>query len=231
MRTINRAFGGLFVALFVLGLAVSSSQAEVYTSNAVGYVKLQIPAGGGWVQLATPFDAANSAPMTLDQVFGDTFPDWTTVQFHSPNGYQIFTYLMGEWRNTSMLPSGDYQVLRGTGCWVCTPVGTDAMELVIAGEVPEPPLNEVMLAPGHNIFSFGFPTETPVNDALLNARDWDTIQLYTPGGGYTTWTYIMGAWRDASMAPASFSFMPGYAYWYYNASPTALAWDQPKLYE
>lgn len=222
--------GVLVIFLLLLWVIPAVCSAQTATGYAVGYVKIDIPAGGSWVQVATPFDASTGEPMTLDQVFGDRLPENTEIQFRTGSGYDVFTYLLGEWRNESLDPNGDYQMPRGNGCWLKTPNGTEAMELIVAGTVPEQGPHTVTLAVGYSIFGFGFPTETSIGEAGLNPNEGDTIQKVVPGSGYTVWTYLLDSWRDENLQPVNFTFQPGKAYWYYNAGGGSLTWHQPKLY-
>lgn len=232
MRYVNRYFAARFIAT-LLGVAIiSDTEAAAESLNAVGYITISIPGGGNWVQVATPFDRTGGNPMTLDDTFGDNFPNETTLQFYTETDYEVFNYIQGTWYNTSMAFAADYEIPRGGGCWLKTPSGTEAIDLKIAGQVPDddPPLNTIVLDPGWNIFSFGFPTETPIEDANLLASNWDRIQLFVTGSGYQQLTYIAGDWYNADMTLAEFSFQPGQAYWYYNDSDSSLTWDQPQLY-
>ncbi len=234
MKKIKSYFVLVSALSLLIGGAASQAAAEVEALGAVGYVTVDIPEGGKWVQVATPFDSFEGMlgnPMTVDEVFGDHFPDATEIQFFDGSSYEVLTCYSGEWYDDAWEVVGNREVPRGTGCWLRTPGGTEAGQLMVAGQVPEDELNEVTLTSGYTMFSFGFPTATLVDDALLNAGESDEIQLYDPNGGaYEVWTHYGGVWYDSDWTADNFTFQPGLSYWYRNAG-AAFVWFQPKLYD
>jgi len=222
--------GSLLLALVAVMVAGTVLAAEVTSVNVVGFKRLDLPAG--LTLVSAPFVQVGDqvADVTLGGAFGDDTPEGTIIYLYTPGvGYTTYTYVDGMgWVDDFFTPGQETNVLyRGEGFWVRAP---SAFTNAVAGEVPSSlnPTNTVVLPSGLQLFSFGFPADTPVDQSGLNPTEGDIIYNYE-GGTYTTYTYVDGmGWVDDLFSPVEVVFMMGEAYWYRAVSQ--ITWDQTKPY-
>lgn len=213
--------------------------ANVYSVNAVGYVKKDLPAG--YSLLSTPFSAVGGTAIDLQTLLGSV-PEDTAVFFSVPGGgYDTFVYLSwaGGWVNaTTFAAAGGEKVLRGESFWIQLPSATT---LSLAGEVPgaQDATNKINLIQGYQLVASAYPAATVVANSGsptggLTPNTDDVIYIpKTTGSGYDTYVYLdyLGGWLDAvSYSPATISFAPASGGWYNSAGAGTNVWSQSKPY-
>jgi hypothetical protein len=171
----------LTAALSAAGVATSMAQA-VYSVNAVGYVNTTLQPGFNLV--SNPLDAAdNSIPALFAGV---------------PAGTQVYTYDGTTFTTTTFVnptlgwqPAANrtIQVANGDGVFVRNP-GTAAHTVTFVGEVPQGADSNQQLPAGLSIQGSTVPQTGTATALQFPAANQDQIFKYTPGTGYTSFTYI-----------------------------------------
>lgn len=222
----------LLASLMAVGLIAGIADAQVYSQNAVGYVKVEVPASG-FKLVSTPFVNLDGSEQTIDDIFGDSIPDSSTVFIWSvaTQTYEVYTFIDGlGWVDNLANEAGDTVVARGDGVWFQNPESA-AQELFIMGEVPGQALDEedISIPAAFRLFSFAFPAEMNIEDTDLVPADSDTIYEWLDSQAYAVYTYIDGlGWVDNLANEVDIILQPGRAYWY--QSGTSQTWTQSRPY-
>jgi len=232
--------GGILAASLV-----AQAQTPVYSVNAVGYTKVNLPAGFSMVSL--PFNSVGGAAMSIDDALGKNFADGTTIFFYmgAAIGYQSYTYYdngptdptTGWYNNSTSLMEGTNKILRGEGFWIQV---TSATNVVLAGEVPggTDATNSIPLVKGFQMVSSAYPAAMSVKNGLTPS-DGDTIFNWT-GAAYKSYTYYDNGptdpttgWydNDTSLQVADVSLAIGQAAWYQSVNNANVNWNQTKPYQ
>jgi hypothetical protein len=198
----------LFVAAALGAASVASSMAQVYSVNAVGYVKLTLQPG--FSLIANPLDAG--ANNTAAGIFADALPEGTQLYKWNGTGYDINTYdpLFGGWTAMDLPP--------GQGFWVSLP-GTAAAEVTFVGEVMQGSLQNP-LPQGFSIKASQVPQAGLISTDLgFPGADGDQLYFWN-GTGYDIATYdsLFGGWSPEPTVTV------GQAFWV--STPAAKSWDR-----
>jgi hypothetical protein len=195
----------LTAALSVAGLA--SSQAQVFSSNAVGYVNLTMTAGA-YNLITNPLDAEDNSVVGLFEALpnGSQVLKWNGAGF-SPNS-KGFT----GWSDTEM------EILPGEGAFVF-PGGAGEVTVTFVGEVMQGALSNA-LAAGFNLVGSMVPqsgtaTELDLADDLSTGAQ----VLKWNGSGYESFSLGFTGW-----APSEPSLEVGEGAFVSVNSPTS--WDR-----
>jgi hypothetical protein len=182
----------LTAALSAAGLASSMAQA-VYSVNAVGFVKVTVPAG--FSMIANPLKAPTN---TVGSLFADA-PDGTTVYKYDGTNYSVNGKDFGEFANpTQPLEPGEGAFIQNGG----TP-----FDVIFVGEVMQGSLSNAIPA-GFSIKSSQVPQSAQLDTVLgFPAVDGDLVFRYNNAtGAYQTHTYDFGAWDTAPVPNVGESF-------------------------
>jgi hypothetical protein len=211
--------------------AVASSQAQVYSVNAVGYVnKTLIP---GYNLISNPLNAANNTIGSLFNNFQGGPRDGTVVYKFVNGGFQTASYIeiLGSWSGDAV----DQTTLPGEGVFVYLPGPAAAGEaanktLTFVGEVPQN-ATSTAIPKGFSIKSSVVPQavapdktkNTDGSAAPIPGADGDVLYRYKPlTKNYDTFSYIelLGGW-DTPLPVIDV----GEAFYYFRAT-TPTTWNR-----
>ncbi len=227
----------LMACILAVGMMAGIAGAqEVLSRNAVGYVKVEVPAAS-LKMVSTPFVNFDGEDQTIDEVFG-VVPDDSELHVWDPilQSYAAYTYAdwAGGWIDGIGNTAGDTPFPRGQGAWFRN-VSSSEHELYFIGEVPDALLNEtdVPMVLGLSMAAFAYPVQITLNDpdANLNPIDDDEVHRWDPGSqSYSSYTYAewAGGWIDGSGNPAVITSAPGDAFWYKSGADQT--WEQERPY-
>ncbi len=96
--------------------AASMAQSNTFVSaNILGYTKKSVPANG-LIMIANPFVNSDKNGMTIDEIFGTSIPDGTTLYVYDDR-YTAYSYIDGiGWVDDSFGNAGGVIIPRGQGC-------------------------------------------------------------------------------------------------------------------
>ena len=234
----------LTAALTAAGLA--SSMAQVYSVNAVGYVKITIPAGGKLALIANPLKGnPNNELNTIMPLAADGSQDGVTLyRFNNAtqNYYDAvqFSAILGGWFSAD--PAASAALDPGEGVFIQNTLGVD-LTLTFVGDVlqaplPNPPLTNPI--PGNGLLSIkasqvpqGAALGTPSTPNTLGfpAVDGDTVYVFdVPSQNYLDayqFSSILGGWFSASDPnPDGPVILPGQSFFVQKSGPAAQSWDR-----
>ena len=167
----------LLLSAALVALGVASSQAQVYSVNAVGYVNVTIPAGG-FAMITNP----------LDQGAGN----YTVASLipSPPEGTIIYKFINGAYEPANFFEFGEWgtpaqTIEPGEGVFVKTPAG-QALTITFVGEVRQAAASNKALVVGFNMTGSLVPQagalsavlEYPAGEGDLVYRFNKTTQLY-----------------------------------------------------
>jgi hypothetical protein len=159
--------------------------AQVYSVNAVGYVKKTLVAGFNLI--SNPLDVDPAAADTVGTVFGTTLPNQSKVYIWT-GSWQIATFVgapLNQWTGTGATASID----PGIGFWVSIPAGTADLEVTFVGEVVQGDLvNPIGL--GFTLSASQVPQEAGISSVLgFPAANQDKLYFWR-NGGWDIRTYV-----------------------------------------
>src|SRR4051812_15813194 len=165
----------LCVATLAAGVATSSAQSNVYSTNVVGYYDLNIPANK-YVLLANQLNTTNN---TIGGVLVNS-PDGAIFQKFL-NGYSAYVYdsLVPGWT-----PDGNATLNPGEGGFFKSPVATT---LTFVGEVLQGNLTNTLPIYKYAVRSSIVPQSGTLTQLGVPGEDGDVVQTY--GNGYSGFVY------------------------------------------
>lgn len=231
---------GLADMIAVLGISITASAAEVYSSNTVGYSKITIPANG-YTLVANPFvEVGTGDVIAINDMFAEDATvgtagssDTTADTLLTWDGSGYVTYYLradasngNHWRKsgerkatTDSVPEGDGAFYHG--------IGAEAATLTVSGEVRAEDL-PVTILPGYNLLGNPFPTELSfatfvVEGAVAGTSDTNADTILTwDGTGYVT--YYLRAdsangnhWRKSGERKATTDTIAPYTGFFYHS--------------
>ncbi len=206
----------MWAVLLVCGMLAAGAMAQtnVYSKNAVGVIRVDVPANR-WTLVSYQLNPLNTSNRVGEVLGTNGIPDGMVVLLFNGISYVAEEYIEGDgWvPGTNTLP-------RGVGFWMRAP---SAFSLYLTGEVPSETNTTVNLPAGYRLVSFPYPVDVPISNSVLNvvAQDGDTILRFT-GTGYEAAEYIEGdGW-----IPGNFMLRVGESYWYKSVS--SKVWNEPK---
>jgi hypothetical protein len=222
--------------------------ANVYSVNAVGYVKQDLPEG--FTMVAPPFSAIGGESITLGQMFGASVPGGTVVFVYVPGpggGYVSYIYYssVGHWifddgSEEGVISDGE-KLTRGEGFWVQVPSG-QTLSMVASGEVPgaSDGTNKIDIVQGFQILAPAYPANLMVSSngvpmGGLTPNGGDTIFQWN-SGTWNSYTYYSGAglWAmevgEEEYVYPTLVLSPGSAFWYLSQASQTNTWNQTKPY-
>jgi len=182
MRTKTLA---LTAALGVAGIA--TSMAQVYSVNAVGYVKVSVPVG--FSIIANPLDAGTGNNVISKLLAAP--PEGTTIyKFNSTSGsYDISSFSFGAWDN-------DRSLVPGEGTFILN-AGTAAFDVVFVGEVKQGHL-VTTIPSGFSMIASQVPQAGALDtDLKYTPVENDTVYSFNnTKGSYDISSYSFGTWDN-----------------------------------
>jgi len=165
----------LLLTAALAAVGVSSSMAQVYSVNAVGYVNLTIPSG--FSMIANQFVQPS---YTLGSLIPNPPPS-TVVYKYTPAGYLIYTF---DDIDLVWYPDANGTIPLGSGVFILAP---SQFNLTFVGEVPQGTLT-TPTPHGFSIVASQVPQAGPVSALGLQGEPADVIYRYTPAG-YNIYTF------------------------------------------
>jgi hypothetical protein len=167
--------------------SVASSQAQVYSVNAVGYVNVNIDPQFNMV--SNPLNAADNSVGNLFKNMQGTIPGGLKVFIFDP---ATSTYITVQWDDLDLkfIPDADAArtVTPGNGVFVFNPTTTQ-LKLTFVGEVPQGQLQNP-LPRGYSIKASQVPQDAKPSDIGLPGQGGDKIFRYNKTTkAYDTYTY------------------------------------------
>ena len=235
----------LIACAMMAALVSGAVWAEVYSQNAVGYVRIEVPAGG-LSMVSSPFANIDGTDQTLSDMFSDV-----------PDGSRVFAYDAGETQqyksynffdgagwfqrvDQEWVEADDVVIQRGQGVWLRNASGS-VLSSFIMGQVPGTstfPEEDITIFPGLNMITVAYPVEIDMNTLTeeLASTDGDRIFKWdAEAGGYKTAAFFAGAgWFDrvdGEWVESSMTIAPGQAIWYRSVADSSVSWTNKPGYD
>lgn len=229
-----RAKAILFTAALVAAGAATSN-AQVYSVNAVGYVNLSLPTG--FSIIANPLNG--NPDNSLDTILPLPAAGNEAIVYRWDAGVQNYTVLATFFTGFGWLDPNDPNketdslvVDPGEGFFINMPAG-GPFNVTLVGEVPQGLLANP-LVPGLNMVSSQVPQALPIGDRVtLDDGDLDfpaaheDILYIWNGGGYDIYTYFAGfGWLDPSTIVGAEGPTIPVATGFFVAKSASASWDR-----
>jgi len=233
----------LIACAMMAALVSGAVWAEVYSQNAVGYVRIEVPAGG-LDMVSTPFLNIDGTDQTLGEIFPDV-PDLSLVFVYDAEdtqqykGYRFFEGAGWFDPDDDFAPADDVVIPRGQGVWFRNAAATDFVNFIM-GEVPGVtafPEENITIFPGLNMITVAYPVEIDLEKLTeqLESTDLDMIFKWNAeGGSYIAARYFEGAgWFDPDndFEPSTITIAPGQAVWYRSGADVPISWTNEPGYD
>jgi len=183
----------LLLTAALAAVGVSSSMAQVYSVNVVGYINRAIPSG--FTMIANQL---NNAPDNKVTTVLPAPPEGTIVYKFNPatGGYQILSFLDGAYEGDDL----NMTLNPGEGAFVKSP---SAHNVTFVGEVTQGAAATTSIPTGFSVRSSSIPQSLPLNQLEFPASEGDIVYNFNPAtGGYKVSSFLDGAWEgDFGGAP------------------------------
>jgi len=186
----------LFVAAATGIAALTTSLAQVYSVNVVGYINVDMVTGYNMV--ANQLD--NGSGNLIVDVVGDQLGDGSVIYKYTGTGYEIITRQFGQWNGTASALAETMAPGEGVFVRVTAPA-----TVTFVGEVDETS-PAVSIPTGFSIFSSVAPVGTDLSAAGVTwpAEDGDVFYAYDQAlnggdGGYNIYNYQFGSWVNGAV--------------------------------
>ncbi len=177
----------LGAGLLACAALLEPASAQVYSQNAVGYVKVEVPRGT-LSMLRNDFKDMEGETLTPDRVFGNTLPVDTKVYVWdaSQQNYLISTYRIEvgpppTFTTTTNWSSDALVLERGVGFWLQIPQSAPSTNYTVylMGEVPNDQDATISIEDGLNLIAYSYPVEvTWTNSNLAKSAVVDDAVYY-----------------------------------------------------
>lgn len=217
-------------AVTLTACIVALAQSEVLSQNAVGYVKKTVPENAGLAVVVHSLESMDSVNLIFTN---------TSIASELPRGSKAYFWETNKWgpstkntKNGLWDGSGVGKVLQpGEAFFIQTPSGSNAVQVTIAGEVPDLSTMDVPIAASNNLTAAGNPypvsvifTNTAIASNLPRTSKvyfWETNQWSPSTKGSKN-----GLWDGSGVGKI---LEPGEGFFVQNASNT-LTWTVEKAY-
>jgi hypothetical protein len=180
----------LLLTAALAAVGVSSSMAQVYSVNIVGYVNKSIPSGFAMIA-----NQLGNSPDNKVATIIPTPPEGTIVYKFNPatGGYQVISFLDGAYEGDDV----NMTLNPGEGVFIKSP---SAHNVTFVGEVVKP---NVSIPTGFSVRSSVLPQSLPLDQLEFPASEGDIVYNFNPAtGGYKVSSFLDGAWEgDFGGAP------------------------------
>lgn len=195
----------LAAAAFAAGLAASMAQ-NVYSLNVVGYYNITIPPNS-FALIANQLNTTNNSIASL-------LPS-------VPPGTQLYKYAGGSWTAYTFdefdlvwTPNGDATLNPGEGAFIKNNT-SQPLTITFVGEVLQGQLT-VAIPAGYAVVSSMVPQAGELPSLSFPAQPGDQVFKYTPGSGYTSYTFDE---FDLAWTPSNPQVSVGEAFFSRKAAP------------
>ncbi len=242
---------GLVVIAAGLGAAAAWAQSNVYSRNAVGFVKVEVPPAGSFALVGLNFRQVGGGTQTVAEVFGTNslrksnvslLADRVSFYDAQAQGYvSVYQKTDDQFYLVGGSTPTNFTVTSGEGFWIAPPQGaTTNYAIYLMGEVVSSNTTDKVMEPGFNLLGYAFASAfnlaektnwvtegaTGNNISLLA----DRVYTWDPAGGYTgyylrgdgTWA-LVGTTESLTNVPVAV----GQAVWYNARSPFTPTFDRP----
>jgi hypothetical protein len=189
----------LTAALAAAGIATTMAQA-VYSVNAVGYIKLDVPAGFSMIA-----NQLKNGGNTLDEIIPNAGFGDTVYKFDPASGF-VSSVFFGSWSPSLTLAPGEGAFIQAGA----------AFQVTLVGEVPQGADSNVSIPAGFSIKSSAVPQSAKLEDIGFPADFGDTVYFFR-GGQYVSSVFFGSFVPDAIPAV-------GEAFWVQKAA--AGSWNR-----
>jgi hypothetical protein len=177
----------LLLTAALAAIGASTSMAQVYSVNVVGYVNKSVPKG--FYMLANQL---NASPNNKVATLIPNPPNGTFVfKFNPANGgYVTIDFADGAWEGDDV----DMTLNPGEGVFIQSP---SQHNITFVGEVQN--VSDVPINKGFSIVSSVIPQSAPLDQLQFPASQGDFVFRYNPSnGGYIVDDFADGAWEGDS---------------------------------
>lgn len=168
----------LAAAAFAAGLATSLAQ-NVYSLNVVGYYNVTVPANS-FALIANQLNTTNN---TIGSLL-PSVPPGTQLFKYGPGGWVAYTF---DEFDLVWTPDGNATLNPGEGAFIKNNT-SQPLTVTFVGEVPQGQLVNPIPA-GYSVRSSIVPQAGALPDLNFPAQPGDQVFKYTPGTGYTSYTF------------------------------------------
>lgn len=205
-------------------VAGTASAQEVWSKNAVGYVKIEALKGTNSFHSA-PFNKIGTSVMTVSNTFA-TLPAGSAVSFFRDNAYVTINKFPFGW----VPGGGTNELIPGEGFWIkaADAASSNSYPIYLTGEVPDSttsPTNSGSGIVGFNALGHPYPVSVALTgmQAAVSAPVGSVISKFNPATGYVTANKFPFGW-----VPNDIVINPGEGFYLKLAAP--LNWETPKPY-
>jgi len=177
----------LLLTAALAAIGVTSSMAQVYSVNLVGYINKQVPKGFYMVANQLNNGTGNKAVDLIPNPPNNTF----VFKFNPSNGgYDTLNFVDGGWEGDDL----NMTLNPGEGAFISSPT---AHTITFVGEVQL--TSAVQIPTGFSIRSSVIPQSAPIDTMGFPASNNDFVFQFNPAnGGYIVNNYIDGGWEGDS---------------------------------
>jgi hypothetical protein len=183
----------LLMAAAALAVGITTSNAQVYSQNVVGYISLTLTNGENLI--ANPMDLDGTGTNnTLQTVFGTSLPNQTKVYVFSGGGWQNVSYVSGSGKwlgNATNLVNAALNPGYGVFVDVPTAIGPTNLNVTLVGNVLSGPFTNNISA-GVTVLSGIIPSSGTI----------DTNEGYVPSKGDKVYTWNSAIQNYGSTVPS-----------------------------
>jgi hypothetical protein len=239
-RKMKKILAAILAVGMIAGVASAQTSSNVFSQNAVGYVKAAIQPGE-FSLLAQPFNSIDGDP-TPSNVFGDTLPVgsrifvWDPVSStYSIETYQTTTAGLPPVTTTNWAPNAAL-LQPGKGFWVqISQDAGSAVDVTLMGEVPAATATTVDLVSGFTMAAVPYPVDITVEETAIgqNPTVGDRVFLWSDASqSYTIVTYQtttagLPPVTTTNWVPSNVSIPAGSGFWYEGSSARSPSVTKP----
>jgi len=181
----------LLLTAALAAIGVTSSMAQVYSVNLVGYINKQIPSGFAMIANQLNNGTGNKVADLIPNP-----PEGTIIYKFNPasGGYLLVSFVDGAYEGDDVnmtLAPGEGVFIKSPSAHTATFVG----EVVLSSSTPIPT--------GFSVRSSVIPQSAPLDQLAFPAVEGDIVYNFNPAtGGYKVSSFVDGAWEgDFGGAP------------------------------
>lgn len=229
---------------------------EVFSRNAVGFVKVTIPPGGGYALVAVNFNSFDGSNLSLLDIFGTNQLTKANVYARADKVY-VWNYDLDDYKRYAQKTSGDFYeqadwvtgaatnpvIVKGSGIWLQSPhSATNERAIFIAGQVVSNSVSSNAVVPGYQCIGSPFSAELVMTnnnwlaDGASGNNDKDQADQIITWNGADFERYGLAAdgrwynWTNWVGDAVDRIITLGEGAWYVSKTNVTWTWTQPKPY-
>ena len=183
----------LLLAAALTAVGIATSMAQVYSVNAVGYVRTTLKPG--FSLISNPLTATSNKISDLFKNTEGGIPDGLTVYKYNGAGYDIGAFAIFD-VGTPAEVDNDLLLAPGEGAFVLNPTASD-LKVTFVGEVPQGSLANPLKA-GFSIISSQVPQAGTIDVLGYPAQENDTVYQWNA----TSKSYVISQFVSFAPDPA-----------------------------